>query len=98
MLQGFDDFKQSLTDEAGASRVDLVLSCVDNYEARMTINQVSEDGTWLERCARHAICTCETLAQQTGVSSALAATCSERGCFHPCRLILITCGSRRMSA
>jgi hypothetical protein len=25
---------------AGKSRVDLVLSCVDNYEARITINQV----------------------------------------------------------
>ena len=33
-----------------ASRVDLVLSCVDNYEARMTINQVclELDQTWLE--------------------------------------------------
>lgn len=39
-LQGFDAFKASLTDSSGASRVDLVLSCVDNYEARMTINQV----------------------------------------------------------
>ena len=39
-LQGFDGFKASLTYGSGASRVDLVLSCVDNYEARMTINQV----------------------------------------------------------
>ena len=39
-LEGFDAFKGSLVDETGASRVDLVLSCVDNYEARMTINQV----------------------------------------------------------
>ena len=40
-LQGFDAFKASLVDpDLGASRVDLVLSCVDNYEARMTINQV----------------------------------------------------------
>lgn len=35
---------QSLThtsgDQAGKSRVDLVLSCVDNYEARMVVNQV----------------------------------------------------------
>ncbi len=37
--QGFDAFKASLCDAAGASRVALVLSCVDNYEARMTINQ-----------------------------------------------------------
>jgi ubiquitin-like modifier-activating enzyme 5 len=40
-LNGFDAFKASLTDSGGASRVDLVLSCVDNYEARMTINQVN---------------------------------------------------------
>ena len=41
-LKGFDAFKASLTDPAsGSSRVDLVLSCVDNYEARITINQVS---------------------------------------------------------
>ena len=39
-LKGFDAFKASLTDDQGSSRVDLVLSCVDNYEARMTINQV----------------------------------------------------------
>ena len=40
LLQGFDKFKASLTDASGTSRVDLVLSCVDNYEARMTINEV----------------------------------------------------------
>lgn len=39
-LHGFDGFKASLTDGSGGSRVNLVLSCVDNYEARMTINQV----------------------------------------------------------
>lgn len=38
-LQGFDEFKASVCDAEGQSRVDLVLSCVDNYEARMTINQ-----------------------------------------------------------
>jgi hypothetical protein len=27
-------------DRAGKSRVDLILSCVDNYEARMVVNQV----------------------------------------------------------
>jgi molybdopterin/thiamine biosynthesis adenylyltransferase len=34
----------------GESRVDLVLACVDNYEARMTINQAClEMGqTWME--------------------------------------------------
>lgn len=39
-LNGFDEFKRILSDDADNSRVDLVLSCVDNYEARMTINQV----------------------------------------------------------
>lgn len=39
-LKGYESFKQSLTQQ-GQSRVDLVLSCVDNYEARMTINEVS---------------------------------------------------------
>lgn len=39
-MKGFDAFKASLT-ENSQSRVDLVLSCVDNYEARMTINQVN---------------------------------------------------------
>ena len=39
-LKGFDEFKASVCDDQGRSRVDLVLSCVDNYEARMTINQV----------------------------------------------------------
>jgi hypothetical protein len=38
-LRGFDAFKDSLVGHDGRSRVDLVLSCVDNYEARMTINQ-----------------------------------------------------------
>jgi ubiquitin-like modifier-activating enzyme 5 len=50
-LQGFDDFKNSIVDPAtGKSRVDLVLSCVDNYEARMTINQVCLElnQTWME--------------------------------------------------
>ena len=39
-LKGFDEFKASVCDDQFRSRVDLVLSCVDNYEARMTINQV----------------------------------------------------------
>jgi len=41
-LQGYDMFKDSISTEPGSnsSRVDLILSCVDNYEARMTINQV----------------------------------------------------------
>lgn len=39
--KGFEAFKASLCDASGAkSRVDLVLACVDNYEARITINQV----------------------------------------------------------
>ncbi|KXZ47321.1 hypothetical protein GPECTOR_36g45 [Gonium pectorale] len=51
-LQGFDAFKQSLLGPKGStsSRVDLVLSCVDNYEARITINQVCLElgQTWME--------------------------------------------------
>lgn len=41
-LEGFDAFKATLVapgSGGAASRVDLMLSCVDNYEARMTINQ-----------------------------------------------------------
>eukprot|EP00798_Chlamydomonas_sp_ICE-L_P018938 gene18938-25505_t len=49
-VEGFDKFMDSLTDESGKSRVDLVLSCVDNYEARITINQVCLElkQTWME--------------------------------------------------
>ncbi|KAL4424062.1 hypothetical protein ABPG75_001363 [Micractinium tetrahymenae] len=52
-LEGFDAFKASLTapgSGGAASRVGLVLSCVDNYEARMTINQVCLElnQTWME--------------------------------------------------
>ncbi len=50
-LQGFDEFKDSVTcQESGKSRVDLILSCVDNYEARMTINQVCLElgQSWME--------------------------------------------------
>lgn len=49
-LNGFEAFKSSLMNEDGRSRVDLVLSCVDNYEARMTINQVCLElhQAWME--------------------------------------------------
>ena len=40
-VDGFEAFKFSICDRQGKSRVDMVLSCVDNYEARMTINQAS---------------------------------------------------------
>ena len=40
-LTGFQAFQDSIVGPDGRPRVDLVLSCVDNYEARMTINQVS---------------------------------------------------------
>jgi len=41
-VDGFDAFKASVTqpNSPDVSRVDLILSCVDNYEARITINQV----------------------------------------------------------
>lgn len=49
-VEGFDRFKASICNADEASRVDVVLSCVDNYEARMTINQVCLElnQTWLE--------------------------------------------------
>lgn len=49
-VQGFDAFKSSVCHSDGTSRVDLILSCVDNYEARTTINQVclELDQTWME--------------------------------------------------
>lgn len=41
-LSGFEAFKDSLCHSGGSEpRVDLLLSCVDNYEARMTINQAT---------------------------------------------------------
>lgn len=45
-VEGFTKFTSSLTRDikgnstGGKSGVDLVLSCVDNYEARMVVNQV----------------------------------------------------------
>lgn len=45
-VQGFETFTSSLTNKSFSpskegSGVDLVLSCVDNYEARMAVNQVA---------------------------------------------------------
>lgn len=40
-VDGFEAFKSSICNRQDKSRVDMVLSCVDNYEARMTINQAS---------------------------------------------------------
>ena len=49
-VDGFTDFVKSLKHADGTSRVDLILSCVDNYEARMTVNQAAlEMGQpWME--------------------------------------------------
>ncbi|GIL75655.1 hypothetical protein Vretifemale_5384, partial [Volvox reticuliferus] len=49
-LKGFEAFKSSLLGPDGKSRVDLILSCVDNYEARITINQVCLElqQNWME--------------------------------------------------
>ena len=61
-VEGFDAFARSLREgedgertssgdeKRGRSRVDLVLSCVDNYEARMCINQACLElgQTWME--------------------------------------------------
>lgn len=45
-MQGFETFMLSLENKSfrpkkEGSGVDLVLSCVDNYEARMAVNQVT---------------------------------------------------------
>jgi len=51
-VDGYDNFLKSITkDGAGEeSRVDLILSCVDNYEARIAINRVCLDlgQVWME--------------------------------------------------
>ena len=49
-LDGYERFKATLVAAGGAPRVDLVLSCVDNYEARMSINQacLELNQTWME--------------------------------------------------
>lgn len=49
-VDGYNSFVKSLTASDGSSRVDLILSCVDNYEARMTINQAALElkQTWME--------------------------------------------------
>lgn len=48
-ISGFQAFEDSLQKD-GASRVDLVLSCVDNFEARLHINRTCLDmrQTWME--------------------------------------------------
>jgi len=49
-VEGFDSFLKILKHKDGTSRVDLILSCVDNYEARMVINQAALEmnQTWME--------------------------------------------------
>ncbi|KAK4775371.1 hypothetical protein SAY86_010306 [Trapa natans] len=54
-VQGFETFMSSLENktfrpEKEGSGVDLVLSCVDNYEARMVVNQACNElnQTWME--------------------------------------------------
>lgn len=54
-LQGFETFMSSLRNKSfcpskEGSGVDLVLSCVDNYEARMVVNQACNElnQTWME--------------------------------------------------
>ncbi|XP_010475226.1 PREDICTED: ubiquitin-like modifier-activating enzyme 5 isoform X2 [Camelina sativa] len=54
-VQGFETFTSSLTNKSfcpskEGSGVDLVLSCVDNYEARMAVNQACNElrQTWME--------------------------------------------------
>ncbi len=51
-IDGFEAFKSSICDSSGESRVDMVLSCVDNYEARMTINQAGASQQISTQCER----------------------------------------------
>ncbi|GAU13121.1 hypothetical protein TSUD_174210 [Trifolium subterraneum] len=55
IVDGFETFMSSLKNKSfcpnkHGSSVDLVLSCVDNYEARMAVNQACNElsQTWLE--------------------------------------------------
>lgn len=43
--QGYDHLKDRITKGSidGNSHVDLVLSCVDNYSARMAVNSICND-------------------------------------------------------
>ena len=49
-VDGYEKFEKSVQDANGTSRVDLVLSCVDNYEARIAINRVCLEmkQAWME--------------------------------------------------
>nr|CAD1836588.1 unnamed protein product [Ananas comosus var. bracteatus] len=49
-VKGFEIFVESLKEKPGKSGVDLILSCVDNYEARMVVNQACNElgQTWME--------------------------------------------------
>ena len=51
-IDGFEAFKSNMCDSNGESRVDMVLSCVDNYEARMTINQAGGSQQISMQCER----------------------------------------------
>ncbi len=57
-IDGFEAFKASICDSSGESRVDMVLSCVDNYEARMTINQAGASQQTSMQCEH--VCLQET--------------------------------------
>ena len=83
-LQGFDSFKASLCASGGGlqhSRVDLVLSCVDNYEARMTINQVAghrqtAEGWWQGSTGTGVWWALQTLCTQAKTSAVALAWAS----------------------
>nr|VDD41598.1 unnamed protein product [Brassica oleracea] len=61
-VQGFETFTSSLKNKSfcpskEGSGVDLVLSCVDNYEARMAVNQACNElnQTWMESVTKNMI-------------------------------------------
>ena len=68
-LEGFQAFKDSICQPGtDTPRVDLVLSCVDNYEARMTINQVSQSAPTMSTVANPVVCaSCNIFCANTGI-------------------------------
>ena len=76
-VDGFEAFKSSICDRQGQSRVDMVLSCVDNYEARMTINQAST-GTFTGAC-HMALMQAGMIDQCEGSLSSACPACIQHG-------------------
>ena len=72
-IDGYEAFKSSICGDDGKSRVDLVLSCVDNYEARMTVNQACDTLSCTDRL-NHTLRTCSywLIFKQTWIDSGVS--------------------------